>query len=252
MFYYFFKREISDKYLGNLTGIAWIFIQPVIMLLIYWFVFDKIFQARLSKEQEHVGFIVYLAIGFWPWLAFSESIIRSITAVSEKADLIGKIKIDLKIPVFASISSVFSLNLIGYLIVLLSLAVFNDKFDYASLPLVIFPIAQMFCLALGLGLLLSALQVFIRDILQFTTTIMTLWFFMTPIIYSEAILPEKYKSIVQINPLYTPISFIHKAVLTDESLPWSDLLILSIVTLAILVLAIKVFNKLSPSFEDYK
>ena len=251
LFYYFFKREIRDKYLGNLTGIAWVFIQPIITLLIYWFVFDKIFQARFSKDQQEVGFIVYLAVGFWPWMAFSESLIRSITAVSDKSDLIGKIKINLKIPVIASISAVFCLNMIGYLVVLVSLAVFNENFDYVSIPLLILPIAQMYLLAIALGLMFSAFNVFIKDTQQFITTIITLWFFLTPIIYSESILPDRFKRIIQFNPLYTPITFIHRAVITHESLPWLKLSILYLVTFLLLYLAVKMFDKLADHFADF-
>ncbi|VAW34913.1 O-antigen export system permease protein RfbD [hydrothermal vent metagenome] len=252
MFYYFFKRELKDKYLGNLTGFAWVFIQPIITLLIYWFVFDKIFQSRFSKEQQEVGFIVYLAVGFWPWMAFSESIIKSITSVSEKKELIGKITIDLKIPVVASVAAIFFLHMLGYILVLTSLAVFNDNFDYVSIPLVVFPLLQMFCLAIAMGLLLSAIQIFVRDTLQLMTTLITLWFFLTPIIYSESFLPEKYRAIIQINPLYTPITFIQKAIITKESLPWLNLLTLSVLTGLLLFIAIRVFNKLAPSFEDFK
>ncbi|MCF6318853.1 MAG: ABC transporter permease [Proteobacteria bacterium] len=252
LFNYFFKREIKDKYLGNLTGFAWVFIQPILMLLIYWFVFDKIFKARFSEEEQDVGFIVYLAVGLWPWVAFSESIIRSITAVSDKSDLIGKIKIDLKTPVVAAISATFFLNMLGYVFVLVSLVVLNDGFSYKTILLVIFPLIQMFCLALALGLFLSSLQVFIRDTLQIMTTLMTMWFFLTPIIYSVAFLPEKFKSIIQINPLYIPISFIHKALITKEELPWLNLSVLTLITVVLLFFSIKLFDRLSPNFVDYK
>jgi len=253
LFYYFLKREIRDKYLGNLIGFSWIFIQPIITLLIYWFVFDKIFNVpRISEEEQSFGFIVYLAIGFWPWLAFSDSLLASITAVSEKSDLIGKIKIDLKTPVLATISARFLLHLIGYIVVLVSLVIFNESLKISSILLVIFPLIQLFLFSVALGLLLSSFQIFIRDTLQLMTTLITLWFFTTPIIYSESILPPEYLSIIKLNPLYIPISFIHNAVLGKSDLPWMNLLILTGFTLLLLAIAIKTFNKLSPSFEDFK
>lgn len=252
MFSYYFKREIKDRYIGNITGIAWIFIQPLIILLIYWFVFDKIFHQRFKSNQLEVSFIVYLAIGFWPWMAFSESVIRSITSVTDKFDLLGKVKLDLKTPVVAAITATFTLNLVGYLIVLLNLALFNDNFNYMALPLVLLPILQMYFLAVAIGLLLSALQVYIRDTLQVVTTLMTLWFFMTPIIYPESALPEKYISVIQLNPLYTPISFIHKAVLTKSELPWLNMVVLSVFIGVLLFISIKVFDRLSNTFEDFK
>lgn len=250
LYNYFFKREIQDKYLGNIMGFSWVLIQPIITLIIYWVVFDKIFKARVP-EAEEVGFIVYLAIGFWPWMAFSEAVIRSITSVTEKKELIGKVNIDFKIPIIASISASFFLNLIGYMIVLMGLVIFADVFYYENLPLLIIPLLQLYVLAIALGLILSSLQVFIRDTLQFMTTIMTLWFFMTPIIYSESILPDLYKSIIQLNPLYTPINFIHNALITNKQLPWLKMIILSVVIVIILYICLKIFNKLSNSFEEY-
>ncbi len=251
LFYYFFKRELRSKYLGNITGISWVFIQPVITLLIYWFVFGVIFNNRIP-EAENISFIVYLAIGFWPWQAFSESLLRSITAVSDNNDLIGKISIDFRIPVIASISASFFLNILGYIIVIIGLVLFAERFNYSSIPLIILPIAQLYCLAIALGLFLSAIQIFIRDTLQIVTTLITMWFFLTPIIYSESILPEKYKAIIQLNPVYTPISFIHRALITNQPLPWVNMLILSIVIVISLIFALKAFNKLAPSFEDFK
>ena len=253
MFYYFLIREFKDKYIGNLAGISWIFIQPIIILLIYWFVFENIIKVpRLSEAEQSVGFIVYLAIGFWPWLAFSEALIASITAVSERSELIGKIKIDLKTPVIATISAKFILHMIGYIVVLTGLVLFNESLDILPVFLVIFPLIQMYIIALALGIFLSAIQIFIKDTLQFMTTITTLWFFVTPIIYSEAILPEKYLSVIQLNPLFIPITFIHDAVLKRGELQWFSLIVLTIISLLLLFFAIKIFNKLSPSFEDFK
>ncbi len=251
MFKYFFYREIKEKYIGNLTGISWIFIQPIILLTIYWFVFDKIFGARIPEAKD-IGFIVYLAVGFWPWIAFSEAVMRSITVLTEQKDLIGKINIDFKTSVIAAISASFFLNLIGYILVLIGLVLFANKFNYFGLILLIFPILQLYIFALALGILLSALQVFIKDILLFMSTIMTMWFFLTPIIYSESILPENYKVLLKLNPLYTPISFIHKAIITQDTLPWTEMIVESSLIILFLILSIKIFNKLSPSFEIFK
>jgi lipopolysaccharide transport system permease protein len=250
MFIYFFKREINEKYLGNLTGFSWVFIQPIITLLIYYVVFDQIFGARYA-DSEDISFIVYLAIGFWPWLAFSESVLRSITGVTDKKDLIGKVNIDFKVSVIATISASFLLNCIGYIIILSLIIIFNAHIDFSALPLIIIPLIQLYLLSIALGLLLSSINVFIRDTLQFMTTMMTLWFFMTPIIYSVSILPEKYKIIIQLNPIYIPIAFIQNAVVNNQIRDWLSMCYMSIIILMLLYISIKVFDKLSTSFEDF-
>jgi len=250
LFKYFLKREIKESYLGNLTGFSWVLIQPILTLIIYTIVFEKIFNARIP-EAENIGFIVYLAIGFWPWIAFSEAILKSITAITNKKDLIGKIKINLKDVVFASVTATFIINVIGYFLVLLILILVGKEFNHSAIILLLLPILQMYLFALALGLILSALQVFIRDTLHLMTTLITLWFFSTPIIYSESIMPESVRYYMQFNPIYTPITFIHNAILSHKPLPWFEMGVLTIFILLLLYLANKMFSKLAPHFEDY-
>lgn len=170
----------------------------------------------------------------------------------EKEDLIGKVNMDFRIPVVATVSAHFAINIMGYFIVLISLAVFGEKFNYSLLPMIAYPLLQLYLLAIALGLLLSALQIFVRDTIQLMTTLMTLWFFLTPIIYPESMIPEKYLTIIKINPIYTPISFIHNATLSNAALPWFNMGILSIAILMFLYLSNKMFTKLTPSFEEFK
>jgi lipopolysaccharide transport system permease protein len=249
LFLYFYKNEIKEKYLGNLTGFSWVLIQPVITLLIYWFVFDKIFQARIS-EDLNTSFIVYLALGFWPWLAFSEAVLSSINTIKEKSDLIGKVKLDLKTVVIAKVSAVFTLHLIGYLIVLI-IFIFIYGISPWSIPLLILPLLQLYVFAIALSLVLSSVQVFINDVFQVMSVLMTMWFFMTPIVYSENFIPEEYRGYLMINPIYTVITFIHKAVLTDEGLPWLLMSGVAFIFLLFLYLAVKMFNKLAGKFEEF-
>jgi len=250
LFKYFFKREIKEKYIGNLTGFYWVIIQPLILLTIYWVVFDKIFGSRYP-ESEEIGFIVYLAIGFWPWLAFSESVIRSITVISEKKDLVGKVNIDFKIPVIATVSASFLLNMLGYIIVLVILTIFNENIKFLSLPLILIPLLMLYIFSIGLGLFLSSINVFVKDTNQFMTTLMTVWFFMTPIIYPLSVIPIEYKTYIQLNPLSIPISFIHNALITQNTLQWLNIGILYIIVIIFLYVSVKIFNKLSPSFDEF-
>jgi len=248
---YFFKRELKGKYLGNITGMSWAYIQPVITLLIYWFVFGVVFKQRVH-ENPNIEFIVYLAIGFWPWVTFSEAVLKSIKVIEESSDLLGKVNMDFKTPVLASVSATFVINLIGYIAVLVILFLFAGEFNHKGILLLIFPIVTLYIFALSLAFIFSSIQIFIKDTNQIVGTVMTLWFFLTPILYSESILPEKYQYYIQFNPLYIPISFIHKAILTQGDLPWLGLFTLSMVFMFMLYLSIKLFNKLAKSFVDFK
>ena len=250
MFKYFLIRELKESYIGNITGLAWVLIQPLITLFIYTIVFERIFKTRLP-EAENIGFIVYLALGFWPWTAFSEGLIKSITSIVNQKNLIGKVQVDLRLAVFSTVSSSFIIHTIGYIIVLTLLIIIGKDFNYSAIPLLIIPMIQLYVFALSFGLILSALQVFIRDTLHFMSTIITLWFFSTPIIYSISLMPDYIKSVLKFNPVYTPITFIHNALITNKPLPWFDMSILSILLVVFFILANKLFKKLEPNFEDF-
>ena len=200
MFWYFFKREIYENYKNNITGLSWVFIQPILLLIIYTFVFEVIFKAKVP-EASSVGFTVYLAIGLWPWLAFSESLLKSITVIDEKKDLVGKINIDFKLIVVASISATYFLNIIGYIIVLTVLILIGKEFNYFNLIILTIPIIQLYILSLALGLFLSSIQVFIKDIKNFAGTFIMIWFYFTPIIYSKTIVPNQYLDYLNFNPI---------------------------------------------------
>ena len=250
MFKYFFKREFQENYLGNLTGLAWVFIQPLITLFIYTIVFEKIFKTKFP-EAENIGFIVYLALGFWPWTAFSEAIMRSIPSIVEKKNLIGKVKVDLKLIVIAKVTTSFMIHLIGYLFVLILLIVIGKEFNYYAIPLLLLPLIQLYILALSFSFLLSAIQVFIRDTLHLMNSLITLWFFSTPIIYSVSLMPDYIKRIMVINPVYIPINFIHDSLITQKPLEWSSMFLLTIYFLIFLFFSLYIFKKLEPHFEDF-
>ena len=250
MFKYFLKRELKESYLGNLTGLSWVIIQPILTLLIYTFVFEKIFNSKFP-EAENVGFVVYLAMGLWPWIAFSDAIIKSITTVTDQKSFIGKIKINLTEPVFAIVTASFVLNVFGYIFVLCVLILVGKNFNYGSIPLLILPLLQLYVLALAFGLFFSAIQVFIRDTVNLMGTLITLWFFTTPIIYTESLIPESLRVYMYFNPIYVPIKFIHNAMITGNPLPWAEMGIVSIAIGLFFYLALKMFKKLEPSFEDY-
>ena len=83
-------RQIRQDYLENMTGFAWLILQPLILLAVYAFVFSTIFKARIPEAAE-IGFVPYLAVAFWPWTAFSEAILKANSSITANGALIGKV-----------------------------------------------------------------------------------------------------------------------------------------------------------------
>ena len=250
MFYYFLIREIRDKYSGSSSVVFWILFQPLLILLIYYFVFGFIFKSRVPDYPES-QFITYLASGLWPWFAFSESVLKSVTSLTDKKDLIGKVKVDLKTMVLASTSANFLLHFIGFIVVMAALILFGLVAWHLNLLLLLIPFALLFFLATILSLLLSFTNVFIKDLQQVMNSFMMMWFFLTPIIYSIGIIPESVQGYFKLNPVFFIFDLIHSMVFNVAFNHWYALGILTIGMVVLFYISVKLFNRVSVHIDDY-
>ena len=194
------SRAIRTDYLENVTGFAWLFIQPLLLLAIYTFVFTVIFKARIPDSGE-IGFMPYLAVAFWPWTAFSESVMRSSNSISANAALIGKVAIPTEMIPLSTVTATFLMHMVGYLAVMVVIQLTGTPVSWPGLLLALPLLVLMFLFACGLSLFLSALQVFIRDVSQILPPLMTFWFFATPILYGTSILPPGIAAAMKFNPM---------------------------------------------------
>jgi len=243
-------RAIRTDYLENVTGFAWLILQPLVLLAVYAFVFTTIFKARIP-DAGAVGFVPYLATAFWPWTAFSESILRSSNVISAISALIGKVAFPNELLPLASVSASFIMNMAGYLAVLLVLQLTGTHIHWfgllAALPVLLF----LYLLACGISLFVSALQVFIRDVTQILPPLMTFWFFTTPILYSYSILPEKWASIMRFNPMSWYVVRLRDFLLYGNyEFSLLDILV-PLTTILVLLVSLRFFRRFSAHFEDF-
>jgi ABC-type polysaccharide/polyol phosphate export permease len=250
MFKFFLRKEITDRYLGNSSAILWIIIHPLVTLLIYNFVFGTIFGSRIPDLPDN-AFITYLAIGLWPWMAFSESILNSITSVYSRKDLLGKVKIDLRHIVLAGTTANFILHGIGFIAIILILIIFGRLTPSFDLLLLFFPLIILFILAVALSFIFAAFYVFYRDLKQIVSALLPLLFFCTPIIYSWSIIPDHAKSFFLFNPLLPVFNFIHDVVFGLNPLNWVSTSYVLIGSMLALFLGERFFKKLAPRFDDF-
>ncbi len=250
MFKFFLRKEITDRYLGNSSALLWIVVHPLITLLIYNFVFGTIFGSRIPDLPEN-AFITYLAIGLWPWMAFSESILNSITAVISRKDLLGKVKVDLRHVVLAGTTANFILHGIGFVVILLILMLFGRLTPSLDLLFLIIPLLVLFIMAVAFSFIFAAFYVFYRDLKQIVSALLPLLFFCTPIIYSWTIIPAQAKTYFMMNPLLPLFNFIHDAVFGLNPLNWQAVLYVFIGSVLILFLGERFFSKLAPRFDDF-
>ena len=243
-------RQIRQDYLENLTGFAWLILQPLILLAVYAFVFSTIFKARIPEAAD-IGFVPYLAVAFWPWTAFSEAILKANNSITANGALIGKVAFATEQIPLATVTATFIMHLIGYIAVLIVLQLMGTSIHWLYLLLVIPIILLMWVFACAIALFSSAIQVFVRDLAQILPPLMTFWFFTTPILYSASYLPESIQKFAQLNPMAWFVARLRELLLFGE-INFGLTALLIVLFIAIFSWAsLRFFRRFSGHFEDF-
>jgi len=244
------SRTIRTGYLENLTGFAWLILQPLMLLAVYAFVFTTIFKARIP-DAGAAGFVPYLAIAFWPWTAFSESVLRSSNSVAANAALIGKVAFPSELLPLSTVTASFLMNMAGYLAVLIVLQLMGAPIQWPGLILALPVLICLYLFASGLALFTSALQVFVRDVAQILPPLMTFWFFTTPILYSSSILPPQLAMVMKFNPMSWYVERLRDFLLLGNYGFSVFDIIVPAMTLLLFWAALAFFRRFSAHFEDF-
>ncbi len=243
-------RQIRQDYLENMTGFAWLILQPLILLAVYAFVFSTIFKARIPEAGD-IGFVPYLAVAFWPWTAFSEAILRANGSITANGALIGKVAFATEQIPLASVTATFIMHMIGYAAVLLVLQLMGTHIHWLFLPLVLLVYLLMWVFACAIALFTSAIQVFVRDLAQILPPLVTFWFFTTPILYSASYLPESIQTIAQYNPMAWFVARLRELLLFGEiNFDFTALIMVLFITVFAWT-SLHFFRRFSGHFEDF-
>ena len=193
------RREIGARFAGTSLGGLWSLIQPAILLGLYTMVFSAIY--RVGEIEGGHGFVEFVFCGLWPWLAFQEACLRSVTAITNNANVVKKLQFPSELLVVAVVLASFLVQGVGFLLFLLGLMVWKGTFIGGVGLLLCLPFGLALLLAIGLGMLLACGNVFFRDVEQLATAGFTLWFFLTPILYPASLIPEAIGGLFLLNPM---------------------------------------------------
>ncbi|HUK56510.1 MAG TPA: ABC transporter permease [Nitrospiria bacterium] len=242
-------RDIRTRYMGSFLGVFWALVHPLTQLIIFYFVFSVVLKAKLGAEYADTNYALWLMSGMLPWIIFSEVVSRSPNAVLEQANLIRKTVFPSEILPFAHVSAALVNHLILFVMLLgfLLLSGQGLSLKLAWLPLYL---AGIILFALGLAWILSALNVFLRDIGQILGVLLNLWFFFTPIIYPASLIPEAFRPWLALNPMLYPVEGYRMALLGRTEPDFSGLVILFIWGIGAFMVGGLVFKKLKPAFAD--
>jgi len=191
------RKEMRTRYAGTLAGLVWSVVNPLMMIVIYWFVFSVGFKVRPSGN---VPFVIVFLCGLIPWVTFSETLSASTTAITGSPHLVKKTVFPTEIlPVVHLVASMVT-HVIMLIILIVLLAAHRMPFSLYNLQFLYYLFAMsVFCL--GLGWAVSALNVFCRDVAHMVTVVINMWFWLTPIVWPLGMLPDKYQHLVRLNPM---------------------------------------------------
>lgn len=238
------SRDFKTKYKRSILGMFWSFLNPLLMMFVQYFVFSTVFKSDIQNYPA------YLLIGIILFNFFSESCGMSLTSILGNASLITKVYMPKYIyPLTRVISSV--VNLLISIIPLIMVMIFTGVQFEKSAILSFFFVICLIIFSLGLGLLLSSSMVFFRDTQFLWGVFSTIWMYATPIFYPETILPDEFKFVLQINPLYYMLKNCRMCILdgiSPEPIMYFQCFIMAIVMLLIGAL---VFRKSQDRFVLY-
>jgi lipopolysaccharide transport system permease protein len=238
------QRELKARYRGSVLGFLWTFLNPTLLMLAYTLVFG------VFLKQQTTHFVYFLFVGLLPWIAFSTSIGAGATAISDRRDLLTKVRF----PAQVLPATVVSTNMCNYLLSLPLMGFLGGYFrEWPSWHAVLFPLVLVLQLVftLALAYLVSALNVAFRDLQHIVQNILTLWFFVTPVLYSITTVPDTFrKALLIVNPMAVLITS-YQAIFYQHALPpLSPLLLVAVISLLLFWLAAQIFERRKEEFAE--
>jgi|ERR1019366_1518251 lipopolysaccharide transport system permease protein len=195
------RREVVGRYRGSIMGIAWSFFNPVLMLIIYTFVFSVVFKARWNTGSDSKSeFAVVLFAGMIIFTLFSECINRAPSLILSNVNYVKKVVFPLEILPWVTLFSALFHFAISLFVWMIFYAVLNHSLNWTIvfLPLILIPLAM---LIMGICWFLAALGVYLRDMQQVIGVVTTILMFISPIFFPVSSLPEKFRPFIYANPL---------------------------------------------------
>ena len=250
-------RDLKARYRGSVLGFFWSFVNPLLLLLIYTFVFTVILPARFPDEQakQLQPYALFMFCGILPWTWFSSSLLESSNVLISGGNLIKKVLFPAEVLPIVTVLANMVHFFLGLPILLAFLVYYRHPLnmtDLVWLPVVVF---TQLLLTTGLAFMVSALTVHFRDLKDLLANIMTLWFFATPIIYPMQLATEAAgglsKTVLDLNPVtHLAISYQELLFYNGPFGHWKWLLALLVASVGVFLAGYGLFDRLRDSLAE--
>lgn len=238
------RRDLAARFTGSALGLAWSILQPLSLVLLYWFVFTRMIPRAPAAGGES-DYVLFLITGLLPWLGVSEGLMRSSTSIVENGPILRRLAMESEVlPVVPNVSAIL-LEAVALLLFTLFIIARGTFSPYLwLLPVAVF---LQLILQIGLGWLLASLNVFFRDVVQVLGFVLSIWFYLSPILYDVA---GPYERLFMWNPM-TPLLGLFRSAILGRPLPGGlSIVFLLSFTIGIAALGRFAFRKLQPTLAD--
>lgn len=243
------KNDLKTRYSGSIFGIVWAFVQPLVTILVFWYVFQLGFK---NPPVDNIEFILWYVAAFIPWTFFNDGLMSSSNVFYEYSYLVKKIKFkQWMLPLIKVFSSVYiHLFFIGFIYVIYML--YGYSFGISWLSVFYYSFALMILL-IGLAYAVSSAAVFMKDASQIVNIVLQIVFWITPIFWADSVMQPGVLKILKLNPLYYIINGYRDAMIYGVNFWEEPVRVIAYywcLTIVVLFLGIKTYRKLKVHFAD--
>ena len=236
-------KELRARYKGSVLGFFWTFTHPLLMLIVYSIVFSFVMRVKIEN------YAMFLFVALLPWNYLAQSILQAASSLVQNGPLVKKIYFPRAV---LPLSVVFA-NLVNYVlglcVLIPALLFFQIKLTPALLAFPLILLLQTL-LVVALTLLVAVATVYFRDLEHITSILMTVWFFLTPVIYPATLIPERFRPFLTLNPA-APLIEAYRAIFFYGRWPeWHELGQLAPALLALFIISFAAFERLQRAVAE--
>lgn len=241
-------RDLRARYTGSAFGFLWAFLHPIWQLALFSLVFSVILRIPLVGERTE-SFAAFLFAGLLPWLAFQEGVSRSATVILDNGNLVKKLRFPSQVLVLSVVLSALVHASIA-LALFAVLQALRGEIAPAGLHWLLVGVAGQLGLTTGLALLVAALQVYLRDVVQALGLVLSALFYVTPIVYPVGMVPESLQAWLAVNPLTTVVALYRSFLISGQPPGTAALVGLAAAVAVTLAAGYATFRALAAGFSD--
>ncbi len=245
------NRQFLVRYRGSFLGIFWTLLNPLLLLLVYGFVFTYLFPPRFNMgSQETIPFAIILFAGIMVHQYMADCLVRAPGSILEQTSFVKKIVFPLELLVPSYVLSNLTVFMIQWILLLGATIATSHQIHIASvawLPFVFIPFTFMI---IGLSWILAAIGVYIRDISHMMNLVMMVLLFISPVFYPIDVFPEPFKHLLYLNPQTFPIEQLRNLMIFGATPNWSGMIIYACASLTIFCIGFLFFRIMKKGFAD--